>query len=230
MAQRNPMNQRYQGEGPGGQTRKSATSAKPVSKAAASVHIKKKPTTKSEKRAAEKAREREAEAKAKQKAEREAEKAKAAGVEEEDKTKGKSKGGFFDSFKGAANRGMPQSEEYKKWQRVYWILIVIAIITILISFFITNTEGYNATLLTIQLVVAYGAMIAAFFIQIRKIRPLLKKQSEGDTGKKTPKALKHEQEAREQAAAVEAARKAARESKKASRRRERTVVSDDDEE
>jgi hypothetical protein len=40
MAQRNPMNDRYQGDGPGGQTRKSAARAKPVTQAASSVHIK----------------------------------------------------------------------------------------------------------------------------------------------------------------------------------------------
>ena len=39
MSQRNYMNDRYQDEGPKGTTRKSAASAKPKSKAAASVHI-----------------------------------------------------------------------------------------------------------------------------------------------------------------------------------------------
>lgn len=38
MSQRNPMNERYTTSKPAGKTRKSAASAKPVSKAAASVH------------------------------------------------------------------------------------------------------------------------------------------------------------------------------------------------
>jgi len=53
MAQRNPMNQRYQGDGPGGQTRKSASSLKPASDAAASVRVKGKPSTSAEKKKAE---------------------------------------------------------------------------------------------------------------------------------------------------------------------------------
>ena len=39
MTQRNPMNERYQSEDRKGATRKSAASAKPVSKAASSVRI-----------------------------------------------------------------------------------------------------------------------------------------------------------------------------------------------
>lgn len=39
MTQRNPMNERYQGEPPKGQTKKSAASAKPKSKAASSVYV-----------------------------------------------------------------------------------------------------------------------------------------------------------------------------------------------
>lgn len=39
MSQRNPMNERYTGEHKGGKTRKSAASAKPVTKAASSVRM-----------------------------------------------------------------------------------------------------------------------------------------------------------------------------------------------
>ncbi|MCL1879591.1 MAG: hypothetical protein FWF71_03075 [Actinomycetia bacterium] len=56
MATRNPMNQRYQGTGPEGQTRKSAASVKPASEAAATVHVRKKPSTPAEKKAAERQR------------------------------------------------------------------------------------------------------------------------------------------------------------------------------
>ncbi|MCL2757490.1 MAG: hypothetical protein FWD43_05380, partial [Coriobacteriia bacterium] len=56
MAQRNPMNDRYQGEGPAGKSRKSAASAKPKAEAAASVFIEKKPETPRERKAAQKRR------------------------------------------------------------------------------------------------------------------------------------------------------------------------------
>ncbi|MCL2529633.1 MAG: hypothetical protein FWE41_04800 [Coriobacteriia bacterium] len=63
MAQRNPMNDRYQGEGPQGKTRKSAAKLKPKAEAASTVHIEAKPTTKQERKAAQKRRKSQLEAK-----------------------------------------------------------------------------------------------------------------------------------------------------------------------
>jgi len=56
MAQRNPINERYQGDGPAGKSRKSAASAKPKAEAAASVYIEKKPETPRERKAAQRRR------------------------------------------------------------------------------------------------------------------------------------------------------------------------------
>jgi len=56
MAQRNPMNDRYMGDGPQGKTRKSAAKLKPKVEAASTVHIEHKPTTKQERKAAQKKR------------------------------------------------------------------------------------------------------------------------------------------------------------------------------
>lgn len=50
MTQRNPMNERYQGEPPKGQTKKSAASAKPKTKAAASVYVRSAEKTPKEKK------------------------------------------------------------------------------------------------------------------------------------------------------------------------------------
>ena len=63
MAQRNPLNDRYQGEGPQGKTRKSATKLKPKSEAASTVHVEHKPTNKQERKAAKKRRDAQIEAK-----------------------------------------------------------------------------------------------------------------------------------------------------------------------
>jgi len=80
MATRNPMNERYRGEGPVGKTKKSAASAKPKSQAAASVYIEKKPETPREKRAAKKRREDEKRRKDQEKLKRTQEKEKAARI------------------------------------------------------------------------------------------------------------------------------------------------------
>jgi hypothetical protein len=226
MATRNPMNQRYQGDGPGGQTRKSASSAKPTSKAAASVHVKKKPQTASEKRAAKKAQEREAEQKAKVRAQKAAEKAKASDVvvEEPKKAPEKKVGGFFSNPEATAAKYGPRAEEYKKWRRIYWYLLGLGVVIIAVSFMMTNTVGYDNPIIWVLIVSSYAVIIAAFFIDFRKVKPIMKMEREGSLGKKTPKALKHEQEAREQAQALEAARKAARESRKPSLRKPKDTV------
>lgn len=57
MATRNPMNKRYQGDGVEGQSRKSAASAKPKTKAASSVRMKTAPVTKQDKQKAQAAQE-----------------------------------------------------------------------------------------------------------------------------------------------------------------------------
>lgn len=59
MSQRNPMNDRYTTDGPKGQTRKSAASAKPKTKAASSVRVQPAEKTKEQKKAERKAREKE---------------------------------------------------------------------------------------------------------------------------------------------------------------------------
>ena len=59
MSQRDPMNDRYTTDGPKGQTRKSAASAKPKTKAASSVHVQAAEKTKEQKKAERKAREKE---------------------------------------------------------------------------------------------------------------------------------------------------------------------------
>jgi len=232
MATRNPLNQRYQGEGPGGQTRKSASSAKPATKAASSVNVKKKPTTASEKRAAAKAREKEAAQKAKEKAAKQAERAKAAAIEAEkmkaanteseaakSETPANKPRGILDYFKNSSNDTPKtpvapiKTEEYLRWKKIYWILLAIGMIALLLSLGVSNSAEYGAPAFIALMIVAYSTLIASFYINYRKMRPL-EKRNTATTAKKSPKALKHEQEAREQAAQVEAARKAAKAKKK----------------
>jgi hypothetical protein len=225
------MNDRYQGDGPGGQTRKSAARAKPIKQAASTVHIKKKPQTPAEKRAARKAREREEAAKAAERARKAQEKAKAEAAEAAEAAgaaAGKAGGSGLakpaeqpKSLLGklfAPNPNAPTNEEYKKWSRIYWMLIVGGIGFLAVSFL---TQSYLAQSSSWMVVIggAYACIIAAFVVDLRKRRPLLRDHQKQSIGNKSPKQLKHEQEARERAAAIEAARKAAKESKRGPRRK-----------
>jgi len=66
MAQRNPMNDRYVGDGPQGKTRKSAAKLKPKTEAASSVQVAKTPTNRQERKAARKKRDIQIQAKEKE--------------------------------------------------------------------------------------------------------------------------------------------------------------------
>jgi hypothetical protein len=233
------MNQRYQGDGPGGQTRKSAARAKPATSAASSVHVQKKPQTDAEKRAARKRREKEAEQKAVERRRKAQEKeaalveAAAAAGTEGDATPAKAKEPVkqpsFLSKLFAPNPAMPQSEEYKKWRKIYWILIGVGIVAIALSMVAQYTYTTFSSLWMVTLGFAYVAIIAAFFIDFRKVKPLVKAHQSMGSGNKSPKQLKHEQEARDRAAAAEAARKAAKAAKKAPRRKKDDTIVPGDE-
>jgi hypothetical protein len=246
------MNQRYQGDGPAGQTRKSAASAKPVTHAASSVHIKKKPQTDSEKRAARKQREKEEQAKRAERARKAREKAEALAAAEAEAEAGDVVPGAkkpavaakgeaplvqksFLAKMFAPNPNMPQTEEYKKWRKIYWILIAAGVVCIAISLFagvlFPPPEGSPmSTLGMVSLGGAYVVIIAAFAIDFSKVKPIVKKhQASNSNGNMTPKQRKHEQEARERAAAAEAARKAAKGTKKPIRRKKDDTVTPGDE-
>jgi uncharacterized membrane protein YcjF (UPF0283 family) len=227
------MNQRYAGEGPGGQTRKSAARAKPVTNAASSVHVKKKPQTDSEKRAARKQREKEAQDKAiiknrKAKAKEEALAAEKGidVVEEAAKPKAKEPG-LIERLRTPATN-MPTSDAYKLWRKRYWILIGIGIGAIALSL-VAQLVFYSIQFFWMgSLAIAYMAIIAAFVIDFRKVRPMIKAHQRG-SGNKSPKQLKHEEEAKERAAAIEAARKAAKQAKKSPLRKKKDTIVPGDE-
>lgn len=252
MAQRSPMNQRYQGDGPGGTTRKSAASAKPTSKAAESVYIKTKPSTAAEKRAAAKRREKEVAQKAAERARRAAEREKAAAAEAaaeaaEGADSGKKVATAKKTLQAVPDKkttavakttepaktnflqkliapppNMPNSEEYRKWRRIYWILMAIGVAAVAVGFvlnFMTQTSTQSYAFIA-TLIVAYPVIIGAFIIDWRKVRPLIRQhQTTGGSAAKSPKQLKHEQESRQRAEALEAARRAEKQAKRAPKRK-----------
>jgi hypothetical protein len=232
MSQRNPTNQRYAGDGPQGQTRKSAASAKPAAPAASSVNVRKKPTTDAEKRAARKRREKEMAKRAEEKKRKQDEKARALAVAE-GKTpppeKKKGIGGFFASPEGRYNPN-PKTAEFKKWRKVYWVLMVVGIAVVVISLAYNQINGGigSSPVFIFLMVVAYGTIIGALVIDFKKIKPEQRAQRSGASTAKTPKQLKHQQDQAAEAARIEAARKAAKSARKSKRRSLVGLGKDDD--
>lgn len=247
MAQRNPMNDRYQGDGPQGKTRKSAAKLKPKTEAAASVHIEKKPQTKQERKAARKKRDAQLakkEAERKRKAEEREKQARIdAGEEPAEPQKAtmgsKIKNIFIGPPKNDASsaakassaqsaqqtpqqtRAMskgPDTPEYKKLKRIYWVLMGVGIVAIAISFLINFTapEFMDGWGMMLPMGVAYIAVIGAIILDYSKIRKMQREHNKQVVGgKMSPKQLKHEQQKAEAAALLEEQKKAQKEQKRA---------------
>ncbi|MDR2957641.1 MAG: hypothetical protein LBU61_05625 [Coriobacteriales bacterium] len=244
MAQRNPLNQRYQGDGPGGQTRKSASSAKPASDAAASVRIKGKPETSAEKKAAEKERKARMDKKAAER-QRKAARAKQIQRTQEAKVKlargeitpaeaeadinaassdttAKPKKNSLFAPEGSRESILRENPEYRKWRRVYWICLVAGIVVIAATFLLQTSSSF----LWIPFMVAsYLLVFFGLGIHMVKIRPIVNaSKNKPEAGKLSPKQAKHEEAAKAQAEQVAAARKA----EKAARKRGRQPVEPSD--
>jgi hypothetical protein len=189
MTQRNPMNERYKGDGPAGKSKRSASSVKPARPVAATVWEKSKTLTPAEKRKAEKAAQRAAE----EKQRLEAEKAKAEGKE---------------APKLPKNKEYKLEPEYRKWRKWYWGLLIAAVVSTATSFLLIYTLQVDSAFSYIPLGLAYATIIPALIIDYKKVRPF--REGLVQTGDKTPKQLKHAEEAAAQAKAVEEARKASR--------------------
>ncbi len=139
MSQRNPMNERYTTDERIGKTRKSAAAAKPKAQAAASVVVKSTKKT---------AKERKAERKAEQKAERKKAQAQQRELDRKYYT--------------------PDTERYRKLRKLWWAMLVCAILCTLISFFFRPNLPDGVTMAV--LLAAYAFIIAAFYIDFAKIR------------------------------------------------------------
>jgi hypothetical protein len=117
----------------------------------------------------------------------------------------------------------PTTKRYKDLRRIYWILLAIGAVFVALSFFAQNNFADSMEIFVGTMAVAYAMIISAIVLDFAKIRPLVKahqKEMRGGSGKKSPKQLKHEQEAAEQARQMEEFNKA----KKQARRRVRRAV------
>jgi large-conductance mechanosensitive channel len=230
------MNERYQGDGPQGKTRKSAAKLKPKTQAAASVRVESRPTNKQERKAARRRREAEEKKKAEERTRKQAEREKVAKIAAGEEGEKPKKPGLLGSFSkilppkptapaaaadGAATAGpkpsaFPVTQEYKRWRKVYWVLLGIGIFFVAISFMTQMNFPEQIMLWGPLMAAAYVFIIAALVLDFAKIRPMVKKHQKelGTSARKSPKQIKHEQEAAERAREIEEYNKAKKQARK----------------
>lgn len=197
MTTRNPMNERYTSdEVRKGKTRKSAASAKPATKAAASVYI-------------------------------------------EPAKKQPQKKGFFQKLAGGgqneagkkqvepqgttrADYFNPPTQEYKRLRRIWWALLVVAIAFTALSF-VLNSMDLQGPLPIVVLVIAYGSIIAALYLDFVKIRKVRQKYADEMDHAKT-KAAKRERKEREAQLAAERAEQERAAAEKAAKKAEKKAA------
>ena len=170
MSQRNPMNDRYQTDEHRGQTRKSAATMKPKTKAAATVRVQPTQKTKQQK-----------------KAEKKAVRAKQADLDRQ----------YYN----------PPTPQYKRLRKIWWGLLIGAIVLTALSFFGRSFLPEMGTYIALGL--AYACIIGALYVDFSKIRKVRRAYQEEMASKKTKemRAAEKKQKAAERAAKQEAAEK-----------------------
>lgn len=192
MSQRNAMNERNQNGGPKGNTRRSASSAKPVSKAASSVYVadpnakpkkglfgrksQPAPAPKKSKPAASTATNTAAAPTAAETAKAKAERAERirkgrASRAERKAQRDAEKNAEFE-MRDALRSFKPNTREYVKWHRIWMIVILtgvgLAILMLVLQFGFQNN---NSELFLAVGIGAWVCLTAAIFIDMRKVKP-----------------------------------------------------------
>lgn len=207
MSQRNPMNERYTtDDGRKGVTRKSAASAKPKAKAAASVYIE--PAKKTPQR-----------------------KgilsslfgggSQANRANEQSKAAAEKKQGQANSQPASrANYYHPPTPEYRSVRRVWFVCLGCALFFTVLSFLLQYVFGQAGPVVIVVLVLAYisiGAALYLDFFKLRKMRIMYATTMDSAKTKAAKKrrqeyeeALRTQEEERERLAAEKAAKKAGR--------------------
>ena len=192
MTQRNPMNKRNLSDKSSGSSRRSAGSAKPKSKAGASVY---------QASAKAKKKQQDQKSKDKQREERQAAQRRVAMLSEQVKDRA----------------------DYKKWRRIWWIVIVIAIIAVggswLFSYMVRQGQlpeslsNASGAVSVAGLIIGYAAIIAALVIDFRKIRKFRREQEAKEASMSNSQRRKLDAAIAEQDAKREAEREKRRQEK-----------------
>ena len=111
---------------------------------------------------------------------------------------------------------VPDTPEYHRYKRIYWILMGIGVAGVVGTFI---GQMYMQDLICqnwmVMMAVAYAGIIGAIIIDNVKIRKLQKAHAKNsESGKKSPKQLKHEEQKALAAKQLEEARKAQRQMKR----------------
>jgi hypothetical protein len=113
-----------------------------------------------------------------------------------------------------------KTPQYKRLKRLHYTLLGCALVSIGLSFFLQMNGFQEQTIVTALLVIGYATAIGGIVLDFGKIRPLIKRQhAAAGSGRKSPKQLKHEMEANEQAKRLQEARDAEKASKRGGIRR-----------
>jgi hypothetical protein len=199
MSFRNPQNERYTAEKDAprspGATRPSAGSAKPVSKAAASVRVESKPKKATSARA-----------RAMQESTMSKEERKAAKAKEREE----------ENLVYTATTILTNGDaKYKKLKRVWWAMLIAAVVCTALSW-VTLSTGFGGQWLSVViLVLAYVGIIGALimdFTVVRKRRNVFRDRVNAMTKKQVERIV---EDSYAQRAADDAAKKARKEAKKA---------------
>lgn len=97
--------------------------------------------------------------------------------------------------------------EYKRVRRLWWIVLITAIVLVTVSFLLTKVPGVPVELSTVILVIAYAFIIYAIYLDVGKTRKLRRAYQAAVLNNKS-KAIRAEQK-RLHAQNLEAARKRA---------------------
>ena len=156
MTQRNPMNERYTGEHKGGSTRKSAASAKPVSKAASSVRM---APTKPEKKGF--FAKRTSEEKQAHKEERKQEREEAAVERKTGRARAR-----------AIQRFVPDTPQFKELNRKRIIFSAIGLVGMVIAILLSLFMSQNQIVPIVVMIIAWIFFFISVRIDTRQLRPL----------------------------------------------------------
>jgi len=105
----------------------------------------------------------------------------------------------------------PPTPEYKKWKRVWWVLIIVAIAATAFSIGLNYLIGGDQTLVMPFLGVGYACLIAAFILDLTKIKKI-RRQYQAEMQAKITKEARA-QAKKEHAAALAAKKSAAEKAK-----------------
>ena len=148
-------------------------------------------------------------------------------TKEEKKARKKERRKQEDRIYAASDALMKEDETYRRYQKVWWALMIIGVSSLVILYLATNLlEDTGGTGLAIAqivlLILAYGAIIAVFVFDLWKVRPIrnqYQRIAEGLSEGKLDEVIAKANAEEERKDAEKEAKKAAKRAERASRKK-----------